>query len=136
MARLHTSFASLIALLLAYMLGSALARLRTILFETLPKHDAPLRIALFGAASIAPHGLLYAAQRAQSVSVVSVASRSTAKARTLAAKWGIAHYGSYEEVLADANVDAVYIALINGAHYHWAAKALRAGKHVRPCLTC
>lgn len=60
-----------------------------------------------------------------------VASRDKAKAAALAERFGARHaFGSYEELLASAEVDGVYIPLPTAQHAEWAAKAVRAGKHV------
>ena len=60
-----------------------------------------------------------------------VASRDKAKAAALAERFGARHaFGSYEELLASAEVDGVYIPLPTSQHIEWAAKAVRAGKHV------
>ena len=62
---------------------------------------------------------------------VAVASRSAERAREYAEQRGIERaFGSYEELLGDAGVDAVYIGLPNGMHVEWATRALQAGKHV------
>ena len=91
----------------------------------------PLRIALLGAASIAPHALLFPSLSLSEIVVVGVGARAPSRARELAERWGehLLH-GTYEQILASDQVDAVYIALINGAHHKWAEAALRAGKHV------
>jgi predicted dehydrogenase len=63
--------------------------------------------------------------------LTAIASRSLDKAQAAAAEFGIGSaYGSYEELLADAAVDAVYIPLPNHMHVPYAIKALEAGKHV------
>jgi predicted dehydrogenase len=62
---------------------------------------------------------------------VAVGSRSLEKARAWADERGIpTAYGSYEELLADPEIDAVHIPLPNGLHVEWSIKALEAGKHV------
>lgn len=63
--------------------------------------------------------------------VVAVGSRTPAHADVYAAEHGIERaYGSYEGLLADPGIDAVYIALPNSLHHPWTMAALRAGKHV------
>ena len=66
--------------------------------------------------------------------VVAVGSRDPAKAVALLEQWGIlgtaTAYGSYDEVLADSRVDAVYIPLPAALHLPWVRKAAAAGKHI------
>src|SRR5690349_1709172 len=63
--------------------------------------------------------------------LVAVASRSAQNARTYADQWGISDaYGSYEDLLAEPNIHAVYNPLPNSLHAEWTIKAAQAGKHV------
>ena len=75
--------------------------------------------------------LMPAFRAARSADPQAIASRSFDKARDAAAKNGIpVAYGSYEELLADPKIDAVYIPLPNHLHIEWAKKAADAGKHI------
>jgi predicted dehydrogenase len=63
--------------------------------------------------------------------LVAIASRDPAKAAEYAAEWGIERaHGSYEALLADRDVDVVYVPLPNHLHAEWTIRAARAGKHV------
>ena len=65
------------------------------------------------------------------VVVAAVASRDVSRAQALAAKHGIARvHDSYEALIADPDLDAVYIVLPNNLHGRWTGAALAAGKHV------
>ncbi len=65
------------------------------------------------------------------VEIGAVASRDQARAEAYAREWDIPRaYGSYEALLADPAIDAVYISLPNGMHCEWSLRALEAGKHV------
>lgn len=89
-----------------------------------------LRIGILGCAKIARQ---FARDVAPSpaVRIVAVASRSEDTARAFAAAHGIArHHGSYEALLADAEVDVVYLPLPNSLHAEWAIQAAESGKHV------
>src|SRR4029077_18757662 len=65
------------------------------------------------------------------VELVAVASRDQARADEYAKKWEIERaYASYDALLADPYVEAVYISLPNNMHVEWSIKSLEAGKHV------
>ncbi len=90
-----------------------------------------LRWGILSTASIARDKVIPGIQRADRCSVVAIASRDLARARLLADAAGIqTAHGSYEELLADPTVDAVYIPLPNHLHAEWTIAAARAGKHV------
>ncbi len=71
------------------------------------------------------------AQESDRVDLIAVASRDDARAEEYARTWGIERaYGSYEALLEDPDVEAVYISLPNSLHCEWSIRALEAGKHV------
>ena len=89
-----------------------------------------MRLGLLSTANI-NRAILAGAAETDRVDVVAVASRDAARADAYAADHGIATaHGSYEALLADPGVDAVYISLPNGMHHEWTMHALAAGKHV------
>jgi predicted dehydrogenase len=86
---------------------------------------------VLGVAKIAVEKVIPAMQRGEASEIAGIASRDHAKARAAAAQLGIARaYGSYEEMLADPDIEAVYNPLPNELHVPWTIKALQAGKHV------
>ncbi len=90
-----------------------------------------VRWGVLGTAKIARTLVIPAMQKGQFCSVDALASRSGSKASETAALLGIPKtYGSYEALLDDGDIDAVYIPLPNHLHVPWALKALEAGKHV------
>jgi len=86
---------------------------------------------VLGAAKIAVEKVIPAMQRSEIAEVVAIASRDEARARSAAASLGMAKaYGSYEALLADPDVDAVYNPLPNHLHRPWTIAAAEQGKHV------
>ena len=94
------------------------------------ERQRPVRWGLLGTGTIT-RKLLAGASRTATAEIVAVGSRDADRATTFGAANGIrmAH-GSYEALLADPEVDAVYISLPNGLHHGWTMHALAAGKHV------
>ena len=89
-----------------------------------------LRLGLLSTADI-NRKLLGGARVAEGVEVVAVASRDLERAEAYAAEHGLGRaHGSYEALLADPEVDAVYVSLPNSLHVPWSIRALEAGKHV------
>jgi xylose dehydrogenase (NAD/NADP) len=89
-----------------------------------------VRLGLLSTARI-NRAILAGAAETDRAEVVAVASRDGALAQAYAAEHGIpTAHGSYDALLADPDVDAVYISLPNGMHHEWTMRALEAGKHV------
>ena len=90
----------------------------------------PLRMGVLGTAKIARQWIRDL-QGCDAVQIVAVASRSDAAAQAFAREYSLPRWhGSYEALLADADVDAIYIPLPNSLHATWAIAAARQGKHV------
>jgi predicted dehydrogenase len=90
-----------------------------------------IRWGVIGGAAIARYRTLPAMKQAPSVELTALASRSTEKAAEVCAELGIpTAYGSYEQLLANPDIDAVYLPLPNHLHCEWAVRAMEAGKHV------
>lgn len=87
----------------------------------------------WGLLSTAPinASIIAAARESKPAEVVAVASRDRARAEAYAGEHGIERaHGSYDALLEDPEVDAVYISLPNGLHVEWTLRSLEAGKHV------
>jgi predicted dehydrogenase len=92
---------------------------------------APVRWGVLGASNFALKVSLPGMMRGPLTQLVALASRDTAKARAATQSLGIAQaYGSYEELLADPEIEVIYNPLPNHMHVEWTARAARAGKHV------
>src|ERR671923_948695 len=92
---------------------------------------AVLRWGILSTARIARTKVIPGIRRAPNCEVVAIASRDPALARRVAAELGIPKaHGTYAALLADEDVDAVYIPLPNDLHAEWTIAAAAAGKHV------
>jgi predicted dehydrogenase len=90
-----------------------------------------LRWGILSTADIARRKVIPGLLKADRCEVVAIGSRDAGQARTVADELGIpTAHGSYEGLLADQNVDAVYIPLPNHMHAEWTMTAARAGKHI------
>jgi predicted dehydrogenase len=86
---------------------------------------------VLGVAEIGVRKVIPAMQRGDCSQVVAIASRDLERATSAATKLGIPKaYGSYEELLADPEIEAIYNPLPNHLHVPWSIKAMEAGKHV------
>ncbi len=92
---------------------------------------APLRIGILGAARIAPLALINPAKQTDAIVVAAVAARDVSRGQAFAVDHGIARvHNSYQDLIADPEIDAVYNPLPNGLHGRWTRAALDTGKHV------
>lgn len=90
-----------------------------------------LRFGILGAARIAPNALIKPARKVEGVEVRAVAARDGARAREFARMHGLpAAHDSYDALIADPAINAVYVALPNSLHAEWSIRAMQAGKHV------
>jgi predicted dehydrogenase len=90
-----------------------------------------LRWGILGTARVARNRMIPALLQANRCELVALASRDLAKAKELAETYGIERiYGSYESLINDPDIDAIYLPLPNSLHSIWAEAAMLAGKHV------
>jgi predicted dehydrogenase len=91
----------------------------------------PIRFGILGAARIAPDALIKAAHKVPEAEVVAVAARDPKRAQEFAATNKIPRVlATYEDLVNDPELDAIYNPLPNSLHCEWTIAALRAGKHV------
>src|SRR4051812_20315652 len=90
-----------------------------------------IRWGILGAAAIALKKVVPGMKKGQLSEIVALASRDPGRAQKAARDLGIPRaYGSYQELLADKEVDAIYNPLPNHLHVPWSIKSAQAGKHV------
>ncbi|UUO04253.1 Gfo/Idh/MocA family oxidoreductase [Mycolicibacterium novocastrense] len=95
------------------------------------ERGGPVRIGILGAARITPLALIVPARANDEVEVAAVAARDVSRADAFATRHGIERvHGSYDSLIADPDIDAVYIPLPNGLHGKWTKAAVASGKHV------
>jgi predicted dehydrogenase len=93
--------------------------------------SAPLRWGVISSAHIARQQFIPGVRAGTESEVLAIASRDARTAQSAAAELGIPRaHGSYDDLLADRDVDAVYIALPNSLHAEWIVRSAQAGKHV------
>jgi D-xylose 1-dehydrogenase (NADP+, D-xylono-1,5-lactone-forming) len=91
----------------------------------------PVRFGVLGCARIVRRGVARGIQQAADAHLLGIASRDAETAQAWAAEFGVERaYGSYEAMLADPQIDALYIPLPNELHAEWTLRAAAAGKHV------
>ncbi|SCO86438.1 related to Oxidoreductase [Fusarium oxysporum] len=96
-----------------------------------PKNTNPIKFGILGAANIAANALIAPAKSHPDVEIHAVAARQKDKAKAYAKKHNIPHaFDSYQAILDDPSIDAVYIPLVASLHYEWAIQAIAKGKHV------
>src|SRR5574338_1125668 len=90
-----------------------------------------IRWGVLGVARIAANKVIPAMQKGANCEIAAIASRDRSRAVPAAEKLGIPKaFGSYEELLADPAIDAIYNPLPNHMHVPWSIKAAESGKHV------
>ena len=90
-----------------------------------------VRWGVLSTASIGLRRVIPAMQAGEQATIAAIASRDCGKAEAATRQFGIPRaYGSYEELLADSSIEAIYNPLPNHLHLEWSAKAAEAGKHV------
>ncbi len=93
--------------------------------------SSPIRIGVLGAATIVPNALTHPARRIPEVEVVAIAARDPKRAEAFARRHMIPRvHQTYNDLLNDPDIDAIYNPLPNSLHAEWTIRALRAGKHV------
>ena len=118
--------------------------MRTILQDKL---DPKIRFGIIGCSRIAKRSTIPAIIKSEFAEIGIIGSRSLDKAKTFSNEFNSKKFGTYEDVISDDSIDAVYISTPIGTHEEWAIKAASAGVAIPPaaklttgrrprCLTC
>ena len=89
-----------------------------------------INIGVIGCASIAERHMIPALLESPNFNLKFVASRDINKAKSFSKKFKCLYLNSYQDLIQDKNIKALYIPLPTGLHYEWAKKGLNAGKHL------
>ena len=89
-----------------------------------------LRFGIIGCSEIAKRAVIPAILKAEFAELQMIGSRSIDKAKEFSNEFNCKNYGTYEDIISDESVDAVYISTPIGTHEEWAIKAANAGKHI------
>jgi len=89
-----------------------------------------IRIGIIGCSTIAKSSTIPAILKSTNCELAFVGSRSDDKAKKIAQEFGCEKYGSYEDILDDDSIDAVYISTPVGTHEEWVIKSAQTGKHI------
>ena len=90
----------------------------------------PLKFGIIGCSRIAKRSVIPAIIKSEFAELEIIGSRSTDKAKEFASEFNCKKFGTYENVISDDSVDAIYISTPIGTHEEWSIKASEAGKHV------
>ena len=90
----------------------------------------PLKFGIIGCSRIAKRSVIPAIIKSEFAELEIIGSRSTDKAKEFASEFNCKKFGTYEDVISDDSVDAIYISTPIGTHEEWSIKASEAGKHV------
>jgi predicted dehydrogenase len=94
------------------------------------KISPKIRFGVIGCSRVAQKGMLPALRDSEYAELAMVGSRNPEKAKEVALQFSGNEWGTYDDVLKNENIDAVYVSLPNALHEEWAIKAIEAGKHV------
>jgi len=94
------------------------------------KLDSKIKFGIIGCSRIAKQSVVPAIIKSEFAEIEIIGSRSLDKAKTFSNEFNSKKFGTYEDVISDNSVDAVYISTPIGTHEEWAIKAASAGKHI------